>query len=127
MVLFQRVALCAAGFAAWLLRIPVVAHESDLTPGANRLAAPFVKTFCTSFADTGLGHFRGRVKHTGFLIRPELVAGDGKGDTFARVTRRYCLYWRQFRRRQAKSSRTRGTARVTATIYGAAYLRAGQS
>ena len=73
-------------FAAWLLRIPVVAHESDLTPGlANRLAAPFVKTFCTSFADTGLGHFRGRVKHTGTPIRPELVAGDGaKGrNTFA--------------------------------------------
>ena len=72
--------------AAWLLRIPVVAHESDLTPGlANRLAAPFVKTFCTSFADTGLGRFRGRVKHTGTPIRPELLVGDGaKGrDTFA--------------------------------------------
>ena len=30
--------------AAWLRRVPVVAHESDLTPGlANRLALPFVR------------------------------------------------------------------------------------
>ena len=34
-------------FAAWLLRIPVVAHESDLSPGlATRLCAPFVKIQC---------------------------------------------------------------------------------
>ena len=31
--------------AAWSRRIPVVAHESDFSPGlANRLAAPFVRT-----------------------------------------------------------------------------------
>ena len=42
-------------FAAWLLRVPVVAHESDLTPGlANRLASSFVRTFCISFAETVL-------------------------------------------------------------------------
>ena len=65
-------------FAAWLLRVPVVAHESDLTPGlANRLAAPFVRTFCISFAETVVSRFRGRIVHTGTPIRPELLAGDG--------------------------------------------------
>lgn len=65
-------------FAAWLLRVPVVAHESDLTPGlANRLASPFVQTFCVSFHETALPKFAGRIVHTGTPIRPELLAGDG--------------------------------------------------
>jgi len=59
---------------AWLNRIPVVAHESDLTPGlANRLSAPFVDVVCTSFVETQLG--RARVKHTGTPLRPELLNG----------------------------------------------------
>ena len=34
-------------------KCPVVAHESDFTPGlANRLAAPFADTICVSFSDT---------------------------------------------------------------------------
>ena len=38
-------------FAAWILRIPVIAHESDFTPGlANRLSFPFVKKICVTFA-----------------------------------------------------------------------------
>ena len=66
-------------FAAWLLRVPVVAHESDLTPGlANRLASSFVRTFCISFAETVLPKFRGRIVHTGTPIRPELLSGDGR-------------------------------------------------
>ena len=49
-------------FAAWARRIPVVAHESDLTPGlANRLAMPFVRTLCVSFAATPTGRFAGKV------------------------------------------------------------------
>ena len=37
--------------AAWLKRIPVIAHESDLSPGlANRLSFPFVNKMCFSFA-----------------------------------------------------------------------------
>jgi UDP-N-acetylglucosamine--N-acetylmuramyl-(pentapeptide) pyrophosphoryl-undecaprenol N-acetylglucosamine transferase len=65
-------------FAAWLLRVPVLAHESDLTPGlANRLASPFVETFCISFAETVLPKFAGRIVHTGTPIRPELLAGNG--------------------------------------------------
>lgn len=63
--------------AAWLWRIPVVAHESDATQGlANKLSAPFVRTLCTSFPDTDIGDFRGRVVFTGAPIRAELLAGD---------------------------------------------------
>lgn len=63
--------------AAWLRRVPVVAHESDLTPGlANRLCKPFVATLCSSFAETRFGRFNGKVVHTGSPLRPELANGD---------------------------------------------------
>ena len=64
-------------FAGWLLRIPVVAHESDLTPGlANRLVMPFVSTLCSSFADTRFAGFKGRVVNTGTPVREDLLNGD---------------------------------------------------
>lgn len=64
-------------FAAWLLRIPVVAHESDLSPGlATRMCTPFVKTQCVSFAQTKTN--ARRVVVTGTPIRAELLAGDAK-------------------------------------------------
>ena len=63
--------------AAWLLRIPVVAHESDLTLGlANRLSLPFIKTLCTSFSDTHFAGFKGRHVVTGTPVRNELLRGD---------------------------------------------------
>jgi len=62
---------------AWLRRIPVIAHESDLTPGlANRLAMPFVQTLCINFPATPVGRFRGRVVHTGTPLRSVLASGD---------------------------------------------------
>ncbi|NIN59160.1 MAG: UDP-N-acetylglucosamine--N-acetylmuramyl-(pentapeptide) pyrophosphoryl-undecaprenol N-acetylglucosamine transferase, partial [Xanthomonadales bacterium] len=64
-------------FAAWLRRVPVVAHESDLTPGlANRLALPFVRTVCTSFRSTTFPRFTGRVVHTGTPLRDSLLSGE---------------------------------------------------
>ena len=37
-------------FGAWLHRIPVLCHESDLTPGlANKLCRPFARRFATTF------------------------------------------------------------------------------
>ena len=64
-------------FAAWLLRIPVVAHESDLSPGlANRLVLPFVRCLCTSFAATTVARKAVKVVHVGTPIRPELLQGD---------------------------------------------------
>lgn len=39
--------------AAWLRRIPVLAHESDLTPGlANRLSFPFIQCIALTFSQT---------------------------------------------------------------------------
>jgi UDP-N-acetylglucosamine--N-acetylmuramyl-(pentapeptide) pyrophosphoryl-undecaprenol N-acetylglucosamine transferase len=64
-------------FAAWLRRIPVVAHESDLTPGlANRLALPFVRTLCVTFAETRVDRFRGHRAVTGTPVRAALLSGD---------------------------------------------------
>ena len=64
-------------FAAWCWRVPVVAHESDLSPGlANRLALPFVRTLCVSFPDTRMAGFSGVLRYTGTPVRPELLAGD---------------------------------------------------
>lgn len=61
---------------AWLCRVPVVAHESDLTPGlANRLAQPFVTCLCVNFEDTVARV--GRVVATGTPVRRELLEGDG--------------------------------------------------
>ena len=66
-------------FAAALLRIPTIAHESDYSPGlANRLAAPFLKVFCVTFSDTRLNWFRNRLVHTGNPVRTEFLSADPK-------------------------------------------------
>lgn len=62
--------------SAWLRRVPVVAHESDLTAGlANRLAAPFVTSLCVNFNANGTG--KRRVVTTGTPLRADLRQGDG--------------------------------------------------
>jgi len=63
---------------AWLNRIPVIAHESDLSPGlANKLSFPFVTTVCVTF-DAGKNYFKDltKVRVTGTPIRPELLQGS---------------------------------------------------
>ena len=63
-------------FGAWLRRIPVVAHESDLTPGlANRLSFPFVKKIAVTFEDT-LKESKEKVVVTGTPIRESLFRGN---------------------------------------------------
>ncbi|MBL0387255.1 undecaprenyldiphospho-muramoylpentapeptide beta-N-acetylglucosaminyltransferase [Tumebacillus sp. ITR2] len=64
---------------AWLNRIPVVIHESDLTPGlANKLCAPFAAKVCVTFAET-LKHLPdGKAVHTGSPIREEVLQGNAK-------------------------------------------------
>ena len=60
---------------ARLAGVPVIAHESDLTPGlATRLVASTVELVCTSFPDTRVPGAR-RLRHTGTPVRPELMAG----------------------------------------------------
>ena len=56
---------------------PIVAHESDYTPGlANRLAARYATKICVSFADTLQFVPKGKGVHTGTPIRPELYRGS---------------------------------------------------
>lgn len=63
--------------AAFMLRIPVVAHESDMTPGlANRLCLPFVDTLCVNFSATKVTHRKMRV--TGLPLRAELFQGNAQ-------------------------------------------------
>ncbi len=64
-------------YAAWLLRIPVVSHESDLTPGlANRLISPFCRYLFYAFPDTAK-YLKIRDKsEAGIPVRPSLYQGD---------------------------------------------------
>ena len=71
--------------AAWILRKPVVSHESDLTAGlANRLAIPFTHTVCVNFPATRI---RARqVMVTGTPIRESLLNGNAeRGREFLKV------------------------------------------
>lgn len=64
-------------FAAWLNRIPIVAHESDFTLGlANRLCLPFVSKICITFAE-GKEIFKqqDKVVVTGAPLREALFSG----------------------------------------------------
>jgi UDP-N-acetylglucosamine--N-acetylmuramyl-(pentapeptide) pyrophosphoryl-undecaprenol N-acetylglucosamine transferase len=64
--------------SSWLLRIPIVVHESDLTPGlANKLSFGFASKICVTFDET-----KKYIKNldkiiiTGTPIREELLCGD---------------------------------------------------
>lgn len=62
--------------AAWLLHIPVILHESDLTPGlANKLSLPFASEICLTFPDS-TQYLKGKGIVTGTPIRDELFAGS---------------------------------------------------
>jgi len=64
-------------WAAWLRRIPVVIHESDITPGlANKLALPFANHICYAFAETHQHLPQDKAIHTGIPVRTELHHGD---------------------------------------------------
>lgn len=63
---------------AWLNRIPIVAHESDMSPGlANRLSFPFVNKICLTF-DAGKKYFKSqdKIEVTGTPIRQQLLTGN---------------------------------------------------
>ncbi|MCC5887309.1 MAG: undecaprenyldiphospho-muramoylpentapeptide beta-N-acetylglucosaminyltransferase [Gammaproteobacteria bacterium] len=61
---------------ARLAGVPVLAHESDCTPGlATRLVAPRVAAVCTNFPDTRIAGAR-RVVYTGTPLRPGLLTGS---------------------------------------------------
>ena len=62
--------------AAKAKRIPVIIHESDITPGlANRIAMPSAKVVCTTFPETLKYIPKSKGVHTGTPIRQELFEG----------------------------------------------------
>ncbi len=63
--------------AAGLRGVPVILHESDMTPGlANRMSVRFAKKVCTSFPETAAMIPGGKGEYTGTPLRPELFLGD---------------------------------------------------
>lgn len=63
-------------FAASKKKIPVVIHESDMSPGlANKLALPKATKICCNFPETKK-LFEGKATVTGTPIRQELFNGD---------------------------------------------------
>lgn len=63
--------------AAKQLRIPVIIHESDMTPGlANKLSIPAASKVCCNFPET-ISHLpKGKAVLSGSPIRQELLTGD---------------------------------------------------
>lgn len=62
---------------AWICRIPVIAHESDTSPGlATRLCLPFVRRVCVNFEQTLAELPPGKGILTGSPVRRALLEGD---------------------------------------------------
>ena len=63
-------------YAAHKYKIPVIIHESDMTPGlANRLAIKKATKVCHNFPETAK-HLGAKAVHTGSPIRRELFEGS---------------------------------------------------
>lgn len=64
-------------WAAWILRIPVLLHESDLTPGlANKLSIPFSKKIAYAFKETKAHLPTNKSVYTGLPVRESLFKGN---------------------------------------------------
>jgi UDP-N-acetylglucosamine--N-acetylmuramyl-(pentapeptide) pyrophosphoryl-undecaprenol N-acetylglucosamine transferase len=65
--------------AAWLNRIPIIIHESDLTPGlANKLSFPFANKICVTFAEGKINLASNKTVVTGTPIRESLLQGQSE-------------------------------------------------
>ena len=63
--------------AARRLKIPVIIHESDMTPGlANKICIPCAKKICCNFPETAKSLPAGKAVVTGCPIRRELLSGS---------------------------------------------------
>ncbi len=70
---------CPVVWAARLKRIPVVIHESDMTPGlTNKLSMPFAKKVCYTFPESGVHIPKDKGILTGIPIREEILQGNKK-------------------------------------------------
>ena len=73
---FVSVPVCVA---AKLLRIPVVLHESDLTPGlANKINIKFCNHIFTTFEDTQKFLPKGKASLIGAIVRDDIYTGDSQ-------------------------------------------------
>lgn len=68
---------CPVVWAAWLRGIPVVIHESDITPGlTNKLSMPFTKAVCYTFPESGKHIKKDKGYNTGMPIREGILTGS---------------------------------------------------
>ena len=61
----------------WLNKVPVIIHESDMTPGlANKIAMPFATKILVTFSET-LNYIKSNNGvHIGAIIRQEILSGN---------------------------------------------------
>lgn len=65
--------------AGWMNKIPVIIHESDITPGlANKIAIPFASKVLTTFPETVKAVDEKKAIHAGAVVREELLRGNSK-------------------------------------------------
>jgi UDP-N-acetylglucosamine--N-acetylmuramyl-(pentapeptide) pyrophosphoryl-undecaprenol N-acetylglucosamine transferase len=70
---------CPVVWASWVLRVPVIVHESDFSPGlANRLSIPFASAVCYSFPETAPHLPKRTAVLTGIPVREMLAGGDAE-------------------------------------------------
>jgi UDP-N-acetylglucosamine--N-acetylmuramyl-(pentapeptide) pyrophosphoryl-undecaprenol N-acetylglucosamine transferase len=68
---------CPVVWASWVLRIPVVIHESDITPGlTNKLSMPFARKVCYTFPESKKYFSAEKACHTGLPVREEINSGS---------------------------------------------------
>lgn len=68
---------CPVVWAAWLKRIPVIIHESDMTPGlTNKLSMPFAKKVCYTFPESEKYLTTDKACLTGLPVRAGITSGD---------------------------------------------------
>ncbi|MBA4492706.1 undecaprenyldiphospho-muramoylpentapeptide beta-N-acetylglucosaminyltransferase [Paenactinomyces guangxiensis] len=74
---------------AWLNKVPIVIHESDLTPGlANRISIPFATKVCVTFPETKQHLPSDKAEYAGAIVRGELKNGDAaRGLAYCNFTR----------------------------------------
>ena len=66
-------------FSAFKNKIPVISHESDITPGlANKISMPFIKKICITFPETQKYISDKKTEYTGTPIRKELFSGKAE-------------------------------------------------
>jgi UDP-N-acetylglucosamine--N-acetylmuramyl-(pentapeptide) pyrophosphoryl-undecaprenol N-acetylglucosamine transferase len=67
---------CPVVWAGWILKIPIIIHESDFSPGlANRLSIPFAKVICTTFKKSIKSR---KTIYTGLPVRRIFQTGVGR-------------------------------------------------